>query len=353
MKTLLVTGGSGFIGSNFILQEFGRGDTRIVNYDLLTYAGHPGNLAALEKESRYVFVRGDINDEERVSKVLRDYHPWAIVNFAAESHVDRSITGPADFIHTNILGTFHLIQAALSYWEDLSGEERESFRFLQISTDEVFGSLGPNDPPFHEGSPYAPNSPYSASKASADHLVRAFHKTYGLPTLTTHCSNNYGPRQYPEKLIPLMILNSMTGTPLPVYGDGRQIRDWLYVEDHCDALHRVLTRGQPGATYSIGGRCEMANIDVVHTICAIMDEMFPRSPHVPHASLIELVQDRPGHDRRYAVDCSEIERALGWKARETFETGIRRTIRWYVGNEEWLRAVRAPQRPSAQAHTAR
>jgi dTDP-glucose 4,6-dehydratase len=343
MKTLLVTGGSGFIGSNFILQEFGRGDTRIVNFDLLTYAGHPKNLTALEKESRYIFVHGDINDRERVSQVLRDYSPRAVVNFAAESHVDRSITGPADFIHTNILGTFHLIQAALDYWESLSGSDKESFRFLQISTDEVFGSLGPNDPPFREGSSYAPNSPYSASKASADHLVRAFHKTYGLPTLTTHCSNNYGPRQYPEKLIPLMILNSLTGIPLPVYGDGRQIRDWLYVEDHCDALFRVLTYGRPGETYSIGGRCELANIDVVHTICAILDEMYPRSPHVPHASLIQFVQDRPGHDRRYAIDCSEIERVLGWKARETFETGIRKTIQWYVDNEEWLNAVRTPQ----------
>jgi dTDP-glucose 4,6-dehydratase len=342
METLLVTGGSGFIGSNFILQELGRGDRIIINFDLLTYAAHPMNLTDIDQNPRYVFVRGDINDQERISQVLHEHRPQSVVNFAAESHVDRSITGPSDFIQTNILGTFHLLQAALRYWEGLPRPDRSAFRFLQISTDEVFGSLSPSDPPFSERSPFAPNSPYSASKASADHLVRAFHNTYGLPTLTTHCSNNYGPRQYPEKLIPLMILNGLTGTPLPVYGDGLQIRDWLYVDDHCNALFKVLTLGRPGETYSIGGHCEKANIDVVHTICTNLDELYPQSPHVPHASLIRFVEDRLGHDRRYAIDCSEIERTLEWKARETFETGIRKTIEWYVSRTDWLNAVRKP-----------
>jgi dTDP-glucose 4,6-dehydratase len=331
MRTCLVTGGAGFIGSNFVLAERVCGGMRVVNLDLLTYAAKPGNLDSLGGDPDYVFVHGDIGDRSLVSRVLETHRPSAVVNFAAESHVDRSITGPTDFIQTNVVGTFHLLEEVHRYWQQLPDTLREVFRFLHVSTDEVYGSLGPADPPFSESTPYAPNSPYSASKAASDHLVRAYHHTFGLPTLTTNCSNNYGPRQFPEKLIPLMIVSAINGRPLPVYGDGLNVRDWLYVADHCEALRLVLAKGTPGETYNIGGLCEKANIDLVRTICSILDELRPHSPHAPHARLITFVKDRPGHDRRYAVDCSKIRSQLGWEPKEVFETGLRKTIEWYVG----------------------
>ncbi len=335
---IIVTGGAGFIGSNFILQEMQDGSASILNLDKLTYAGNLHNLESISGESRYEFVHGDIGNRAEVKGLLEKFRPGAIVHFAAESHVDRSIRGPDDFIQTNINGTFALLEEVRAYWSALGKEERKEFRFLHVSTDEVYGSLGPNDPPFSESTPYAPNSPYAASKAASDHLVRAYHHTYGLPTLTTNCSNNYGRFQFPEKLIPLMILNARDGKPLPVYGDGKNVRDWLYVEDHCAAIRTVLERGRPGETYNIGGWNEKPNIEIVERVCELMDEM------VPHAGksrkgLITYVKDRPGHDRRYAIDARKIERELGWRPKETFESGLRKTVQWYVENEKWIRDV--------------
>jgi len=343
--TLLVTGGAGFIGSNFVHHCI-RSGARVVNLDKLTYAGNVENLAALEGHSEHVFVHGDIGDRELVAHLLSTHRPTWIVNFAAESHVDRSIDSPADFVRTNVMGFFELIQAALAYWKTLDGVSARAFRFLQISTDEVYGSLGPHGF-FSEQTPYAPNSPYAASKASADHFVRAVHSTYGLPTLSTNCSNNYGPRQFPEKLIPLIVLNALEGKPLPVYGDGQNIRDWLYVEDHCLALFEVLLRAQPGATFNIGARSERTNIAIVHGICALLDELCPPSrnpalagrPLATYAELVTLVADRPGHDRRYAVDPTLIEKTLGWAPTQSFDEGLRKTVRWYVDNRSWSEHV--------------
>jgi len=339
VRTYLVTGGAGFIGSNFVLRQRHLGRARVVNLDLLTYAGNPLSLKAIDGDPGYVFVHGDIGDRRLVREVLEEHRPQAVINFAAESHVDRSIQGPEDFIQTNVVGTFHLLDEVRRYWESLEAQQREEFRFLHVSTDEVYGSLEPGDPPFREDSPYVPNSPYSASKAASDHLVRAYHHTYGLPAITTNCSNNYGPRQFPEKLIPLMILNAIKGDKLPIYGDGLNIRDWLYVEDHCEALEIVLERGRVGETYNIGGNCEMTNIDVVRTLCRLLDEALPDSPHRPHESLITFVKDRPGHDRRYAIDCSKISRELGWHPKESFDSGLKKTIEWYLDNPEWVEAV--------------
>jgi len=334
---ILVTGGAGFIGSNFVLDWLAQSDGPVVNLDKLTYAGNLHNLESLKGDARHVFVRGDINDRALVEKLLGEHKPRAIVHFAAESHVDRSIHGPEDFVTTNINGTFHLLEAARAYWSGLDGAEKEVFRFLHVSTDEVYGSLGPNDPAFTETTPYAPNSPYSASKAASDHLVRAYHHTYGLPTLTTNCSNNYGPYQFPEKLIPLMILNAVRGKPLPVYGDGQNIRDWLYVGDHCSGIRAVLAGGRVGETYNIGGWNEKTNLDVIHTVCALLDELKPGA--APYASLVTYVKDRPGHDRRYAIDARKIERELGWKPKESFETGIRQTVQWYLDHMGWVENV--------------
>src|SRR5271166_3829629 len=331
---LLVTGGAGFIGSNFILDWCATSAEPVVNLDKLTYAGNLGNLAPLARDPRHVFVRGDIGDSAQVEALLAQYRPRAVLNFAAESHVDRSIHGPAEFIATNLVGTFGLLQAVRAYWDALPGPERARFRFLHISTDEVYGSLDANAPGFRETTPYAPNSPYAASKAGSDHLVRAYAHTYGLPVLTTNCSNNYGPRQFPEKLIPLVILNALKGAPLPVYGDGQNVRDWLYVEDHCDGIRTVLDRGIPGQTYNIGGRQEMSNLQVVGQVCTILDELKPAK--TPYADLISFVKDRPGHDRRYAMDIAKIERELGWRPRETFASGLRKTIEWYLDNLEWV-----------------
>lgn len=336
---ILVTGGAGFIGSNFVLDWLAVDDEPIVNLDKLTYAGNLGNLASLGNDARHIFVRGDIGDRDLVGSLLNNYQPRAILNFAAESHVDRSIHGPADFVQTNVVGTFSLLEETRSYWAGLAEKEKGAFRFLHVSTDEVYGSLGPADPPFTETTPYAPNSPYSASKAASDHLVRAYHHTYGIPTLTTNCSNNYGPYQFPEKLIALMILNATRGKPLPIYGDGQNVRDWLYVGDHCDAIRTVLAKGKIGETYNVGGWNEKPNIEVVRTICAILDEHVPQSSSVPHASFITYVKDRPGHDRRYAIDARKIERALGWRPKENFETGIRKTVRWYLDNMAWVENV--------------
>ncbi len=335
--TILVTGGAGFIGSNFILQRMKEDAWSIINLDLLTYAGNPSNLAGIADDPRYEFVHGDIADRPIVRALLEKYQPRGIVHFAAESHVDRSIRGPGDFIRTNIDGTFALLEEARAYWAALGDKDRKSFRFLHVSTDEVFGSLGPDDPPFSESTPYAPNSPYAASKAASDHLVRAYHHTYGLPTLTTNCSNNYGPFQFPEKLIPLMILNARDGKPLPVYGDGKNVRDWLYVEDHCSAIATVLRGGRPGETYNIGGWNEKPNLEIVRTICDLVDAAAPRS--ASRRDLITFVKDRPGHDRRYAMDARKIEHELGWRPKETFESGIRKTVRWYLENEAWVRNV--------------
>jgi len=336
--TYLVTGGAGFIGSNFVLSARRLG-LRIVNLDLLTYAANPKNLEPLQGDPLHSLVHGDIGDRALVCGLMEKYRPSAVVNFAAESHVDRSIDSPDDFIKTNVLGTFHLLEEVRRYWDGLSGTVQDAFRFLHVSTDEVYGSLTPDGPPFHELTPYAPNSPYSASKAASDHLVRAYHHTYGLPTLTTNCSNNYGPRQFPEKLIPLIILNAMHGNRLPVYGDGMNVRDWLYVEDHCDALHMVLEKGGVGEVYNIGGRCERANLEIVTTVCGLLDTMLPDSPYVPHRDLISFVKDRPGHDRRYAIDCSKITRELGWQPKETLETGLSLTLSWYIDNADWVESV--------------
>ncbi|RLB16180.1 MAG: dTDP-glucose 4,6-dehydratase [Deltaproteobacteria bacterium] len=340
MKAYLVTGGAGFIGSNFVLRERKREKARIVNLDLLTYAGNVNNLNSLRGDRNHIFVKGDIADRELLRELLAQYQPAAVIHFAAESHVDRSIDGPADFIRTNVVGTFHLLEEARRYWDSLSAEEKKAFRFVHISTDEVYGSLGPNDPPFREDTPYAPNSPYSASKAASDHLVRAYFHTYGFPTVTTNCSNNYGPMQFPEKLIPLVILNALEGKSLPIYGDGLNIRDWLYVEDHCEAIGEVLDKGRVGETYNIGGHCEKSNLEMVKTICAILDELCPESPYAPHDSLITFVKDRPGHDRRYAIDSSRIGQELGWTPKESLETGLRKTIEWYLSHKEWVKDVK-------------
>jgi dTDP-glucose 4,6-dehydratase len=335
---ILVTGGAGFIGSNFVLQQMQDESVSILNLDKLTYAGNLHNLDSIALDRRYEFIHGDIGDRELVRRLLEKRKPSAIVHFAAESHVDRSIRGPEDFIRTNVDGTFALLEETRAYWSALAEEERNRFRFLHVSTDEVYGSLGPKDPPFCETTPYAPNSPYAASKAASDHLVRAYHHTYGLPTLTTNCSNNYGPFQFPEKLIPLMILNARDGKPLPVYGDGKNVRDWLFVEDHCAAIATVLRSGRAGEAYNIGGWNEKPNIEIVETICDLLDEMAPRLRE-SRRSLITFVKDRPGHDRRYAMDAHKIDRELGWKPKATFEGGIRKTVRWYLENEEWVRAV--------------
>jgi dTDP-glucose 4,6-dehydratase len=333
---ILVTGGAGFIGANFVLDWVAATGEPVVNLDLLTYAGNLGNLAPLAGDGRHVFVRGDIGDADAVAALLRTHRPRAIVNFAAESHVDRSIHGPAAFIETNIVGTFRLLEAVRAHWSALPEPERAAFRFLHVSTDEVYGSLGPADPAFSEVTAYAPNSPYSASKAGSDHLVRAYHHTYGLPTLTTNCSNNYGPRQFPEKLIPLMIVNAIEGKPLPVYGDGLNVRDWVYVGDHCSAIRAVLAGGRPGETYNIGGNAEMKNVDVVREICNALAQ---ERPGRDYAALVTYVKDRPGHDRRYAIDGSKILRELGWSPQQTFATGLARTVRWYLDNGAWLASV--------------
>jgi dTDP-glucose 4,6-dehydratase len=337
---LLVTGGAGFIGGNFVLDwlanQYPEG---IVNLDKLTYAGNLTTLKSLENDSRYVFVQGDIGDYDLVLFLLKKHQISAVVNFAAESHVDRSIHGPGEFIQTNVVGTFNLLQAVRAYWAELSQEKKHQFRFLHVSTDEVYGSLSPTDPAFLESNPYEPNSPYSASKAASDHLVRAWHHTYGLPVLTTNCSNNYGPYHFPEKLIPLVILNALAGKSLPIYGDGNQIRDWLYVKDHCSAIRRVLESGKLGQTYNVGGWNEKPNIDVVNTICSILDELRPKVDGTSYASQITYVRDRPGHDRRYAIDATKLERELGWKPAETFETGIRKTVEWYLANQEWTDSI--------------
>jgi dTDP-glucose 4,6-dehydratase len=330
---LLVTGGAGFIGSNFVLAAVGQAGEPVVNLDKLTYAGNLGNLDALRGDARHSFVQGDIADRALVRGLLERHRPRAIVHLAAESHVDRSIEGPAQFIQTNVVGTFCLLEEARAYWAALPAPERAAFRFLHVSTDEVYGSLGPEDPAFNEETPYAPNSPYSASKASSDHLVRAYHHTYGLPTLITNCSNNYGPHQFPEKLIPLMIHHALAGKPLPVYGDGLNVRDWLYVLDHCAALREVLARGRPGEAYNVGGGAEMKNIDLVRTLCALLDDARPRTGG-SYASLITFVQDRPGHDRRYAIDAGKIRRELGWQPQESFESGLRKTVRWTLERQE-------------------
>jgi dTDP-glucose 4,6-dehydratase len=338
--SILVTGGAGFIGSNFVLSWNAAQGTHLVNLDLLTYAGNAANLSALDGDARYELVRGDICDAELVGSLLRVHRPRAIVHFAAESHVDRSIVSPGEFIRTNVQGTFVLLDEVRKYFAALNQEERATFRFLHVSTDEVYGSLAPDDPAFSETTAYSPNSPYAASKAASDHLARAYHHTFGLPVLTTNCSNNYGPFQFPEKLIPLMILNALEGKPLPVYGDGKNVRDWLYVEDHCAAIRTVLERGRVGETYNIGGNSERANIDVVTAICDLVDEMRPQTGGAPRRQLIRFVEDRPGHDRRYAIDASKIMRELGWQPAEKFEGGLRKTVRWYLDNAAWVDSVR-------------
>lgn len=337
--TILVTGGAGFIGSNFILDWLNRTDEPVINLDKLTYAGNSANLAELVDNPAYVFVQGDIGGQKLVEFLLRIYEPRAVINFAAETHVDRSIQGPEEFVQTNIVGTFRLLEATRTYWNACEGEAKAGFRFLNVSTDEVYGSLGEADPAFREDNPYAPNSPYSASKAASDHLVRAYHQTYGMPVLTTNCSNNYGPYQFPEKLIPLVIHNALTGEALPIYGDGLQIRDWLYVGDHCSAIRCALAAGQPGETYNIGGCNEKTNIDVVRTLCHMLDELKPRHDGQSYASQIIFVPDRPGHDCRYAVDASKIQGRLGWQPADTFETGIRKTVQWYLDNQAWVSNV--------------
>ena len=338
---ILVTGGAGFIGSNFVLDWFAQSDETVINLDKLTYAGNLENLATLKNDPRHIFVRGDIGDASVVGKLLAEHRPRAAVNFAAESHVDRSIHGPGDFIQTNIVGTFHLLEAVRAYWYGLADAEKSGFRFLHVSTDEVYGSLAKDEPAFSETRRYEPNSPYSASKAASDHLVRAYHHTYGLPVLTTNCSNNYGPYHFPEKLIPLMIVNALAGKPLPVYGDGQQIRDWLYVKDHCAAIRCVLAKGKLGEVYNIGGWNEKANLDIVHTVCALLDELCSRAGGKSYREQIAFVTDRPGHDRRYAIDARKIERELGWKPLETFETGIRKTVKWYLENQGWVSSVQS------------
>ncbi|CAN5427487.1 dTDP-glucose 4,6-dehydratase [soil metagenome] len=337
---ILVTGGAGFIGSNFVLDWLGLNAEPILNFDKLTYAGNLQNLQTVNADPRHLFVKGDICDAVQVASLLATHKPRAIIHFAAESHVDRSIHGPAEFVTTNVNGTFSLLEAARAYWSALAEPEKSAFRFLHVSTDEVYGSLGPGDEPFSETTAYAPNSPYSASKAAADHLVRAYHHTYGLPTLTTNCSNNYGPYHFPEKLIPLIIANARAGKPLPIYGDGQQVRDWLYVGDHCAAIRRVLADGRLGETYNIGGWNEKANLDVVHSLCDILDALDPKATG-SYRDQITYVKDRPGHDRRYAIDARKIERELGWKPAETFESGINKTVRWYLEHQEWVRDVQS------------
>ncbi len=337
--TILVTGSAGFIGANFVLDWLTQSDETVINLDKLTYAGNLQNLNSVKDDPRHIFVHGDIGDDTLVPALLAQYQPRAIINFAAESHVDRSIHGPEDFIQTNIVGTFRLLESTRAYWSKLPETDKQQFRFLHVSTDEVYGSLAPTDPAFTEQNKYEPNSPYSASKAASDHLVRAYHHTYGLPVLTTNCSNNYGPYHFPEKLIPLIIHNALTGKALPIYGDGQQIRDWLYVKDHCAAIRRVLEAGQLGETYNVGGWNEKANIDVVHTLCDILDEEQPRGDGKSYREQITFVKDRPGHDRRYAIDASRLERELGWKPAETFETGIRKTVLWYLDNQDWVQNV--------------
>ncbi len=337
--TILVTGGAGFIGSNFVLDWLAGSDEQVVNLDALTYAGNLENLATVDGDPRHVFVKGDIGDAELVSRLLAQYQPRAVLNFAAESHVDRSIHGPEDFIQTNIVGTFRLLEAVRAYYGQLSDTAKNQFRFLHVSTDEVYGSLDKDAAPFSETHRYEPNSPYSASKAASDHLVRAYHHTYGLPVLTTNCSNNYGPYHFPEKLIPLVIHNALAGKPLPIYGDGQQIRDWLYVKDHCSAIRRVLEAGTLGETYNVGGWNEKPNLEVVNTLCTILDELSPRADGQSYRTQITFVTDRPGHDRRYAIDARKLERELGWKPAETFETGIRKTVVWYLENQAWVSNV--------------
>ncbi|HET8898685.1 MAG TPA: dTDP-glucose 4,6-dehydratase [Rhodanobacteraceae bacterium] len=337
MPTLLVTGGAGFIGGNFVLGEVARGQ-RVVNLDKLTYAGNPDTLASLAGNPNHMFVHGDIGDRALLARLLAEHRPDAVVNFAAESHVDRSIDGPAAFVDTNVVGTLALLECARDYWRELAEPARAAFRFLHVSTDEVYGSLGASGA-FTEETPYAPNSPYSASKAASDHLVRAFHHTYGLPVLTTNCSNNYGPYQFPEKLIPLVLQKALTGEPLPVYGDGRNVRDWLYVGDHCAAIARVLESGRVGETYNVGGNAERENIQVVHALCALLDARQPLPDGRPRESLITYVKDRPGHDRRYAIDASKLRRELGWQPSESFDSGIARTVDWYLGNQAWVQRV--------------
>jgi len=339
--SIFITGGAGFIGSNFVLDWLAQCEEPVLNLDKLTYAGNLENLANLQSDARHVFVQGDLGDHALVDRLLAQHRPRAVLHFAAESHVDRSIHGPEDFIQTNIVGTFRLLEAVRAYWSALPEGEKSTFRFLHVSTDEVYGTLSKDDPPFAETNAYEPNSPYSASKAASDHLVRAWHHTYGLPVLTTNCSNNYGPYHFPEKLIPLMIINALAGKPLPVYGNGQQVRDWLYVKDHCSAIRRVLEAGRLGETYNVGGWNEKPNIEIVHTVCKLLDELRPKAEGSSYKTQITHVQDRPGHDRRYAIDARKIERELGWKPAETFETGIRKTVQWYLGNPEWVSNVQS------------
>lgn len=338
---IFVTGGAGFIGSNFILDWLDNEGESVVNLDKLTYAGNIENLSSLKNDSRYIFVRGDVGDSRLVERLLAKYRPRAVLNFAAESHVDRSIHGPEDFIQTNIVGTFRLLEATRNYWSDLYGPERENFRFLHVSTDEIYGSLGVDDPPFKEVNRFEPNSPYSASKAASDHLVRAWHHTYGLPVLTTNCSNNYGPFHFPEKLIPLSIINLLEGKKVPIYGDGSQVRDWLYVKDHCSAIRQVLDLGMVGETYNIGGRNEHTNIYVVKTICKLLDKLQPKIDGTSYVNQIHHVTDRPGHDRRYAIDAGKIQKELGWRPAESFESGIRKTLEWYLNNKAWVEKIKS------------
>lgn len=338
-QPILISGGAGFIGSNFVLDWLSRDLGPVVNLDKLTYAGNLTNLAPVENHPAYTFVQGDICDGDLLARLFAEHRPRAVIHFAAESHVDRSISGPEAFLRTNIDGTFRLLQAARAYYELLAGQERERFRFLHVSTDEVYGTLSPEDPAFHEETPYAPNSPYAASKAASDHLVRAWVHTYGLPAIITNCSNNYGPYQFPEKLIPLMIANALQGKALPVYGDGQQVRDWLYVVDHCRALQTVLERGRIGETYNVGGGNQRSNLEVVRTLCALLDEMVPASNFKPHLQLVKYVADRPGHDRRYAIDARKLEGELGWRVEESFETGLRKTVAWYLANSAWVEGV--------------
>lgn len=350
---ILVTGGAGFIGSNFVLDWLAHSSEPVVNLDKLTYAGNLQNLISLAGNTDHIFVRGDIGNGSMLASLLQQKKPRAVINFAAESHVDRSISGPKDFVETNIFGTFTLLEEVKAYWNQLEGETKQNFRFLHVSTDEVYGSLSKDEPAFTETHRYEPNSPYSASKAASDHLVRAYHHTYGLPVLTTNCSNNYGPYHFPEKLIPLMIVNALAGKPLPVYGDGQQIRDWLYVKDHCSAIRRVLEAGHLGEVYNVGGWNEQANIDIVKIVCTLLDELQPRTDGKQYEEQITYVKDRPGHDRRYAIDASKIERELGWRPAETFETGIRKTVQWYLNNPEWVSQVQSgAYREWVQTHYA-
>lgn len=338
---IFVTGGAGFIGANFVLDWLAESDEPIVNIDNLTYAGNLESLASLQDDGRHIFVQGDIGDTDLITELLARYQPRAIINFAAESHVDRSIHGPEAFVQTNVVGTFHLLEAIRAYWNQLEGDLKTDFRLLHVSTDEVYGSLAKDEPAFTETHRYEPNSPYSASKAASDHLVRSYHHTYGLPVLTTNCSNNYGPYHFPEKLIPLIIVNALAGKDLPIYGDGQQIRDWLYVKDHCSAIRSVLAEGATGETYNVGGWNEKPNIDIVHTVCSLLDELRPRADKANYAQQITFVTDRLGHDRRYAIDARKIERELGWKPTETFDTGIRKTVQWYLDNQDWVANVQS------------